>query len=136
MPLSFAVRANGKTKGSEGLKRIKGIKTIILLGLLLLLNVPQATSAADIGTGEVGIGFASKTQQPADTTAPIDNVLPLTSTKAGASEQLQTTQVKRLPQTGDQTAQRLHRLGLLCLISVFWLFLFHQLREEDAHEST
>lgn len=80
---------------------------------------------------EVGIGFTSNTNQPA-ANEPIENVLPMTN--ARSATYYQGTQAKRLPQTGDHATFILRFWGILCLILVFWLFLFRQLREEEENE--
>lgn len=90
------------------------------------------TLGKEVGTNEIGIGFANG-QNQSTPSQPINNVLPMTTTRSrsyyGATVQ------KRLPQTGDKTALNMQFLGAICLILVFWFFLFLQLqKEEETYE--
>lgn len=80
---------------------------------------------------DVGIGFKSGSSQPASND-PVENVLPMTNARSNGY--YQGAQLKRLPQTGDRTSMTLRLWGSVCLILVFWLFLFRQLREEEENE--
>ena len=84
----------------------------------------------------VGIGFREEQPAPADpsTPTPINDVLPLTMGKnyQTQADQPRYTSKGTLPQTGSQRqVVWLQFLGLGCIASCFWLFLFTRLREEE-----
>ena len=108
-------------------------KRLVLFVGLFLFCLPQLAVGKEVDTSEVGIGFATESEQPAPKPIePKENVIPLTTRQA--DQPYQGTRAKNLPQTGDQTAGILRAWGVACMIAVFWLFLFKQLREEEDYE--
>ncbi|EOH93008.1 LPXTG cell wall anchor domain-containing protein [Enterococcus pallens] len=113
-------------------------RTLVLLIAIFCVFFPTSVFGEELQKQETGVGIGFQTEQPApaDPTPyepePVNNVLPLTLGKQGYQAQGKGT----LPQTGEQQNGRfLQLLGLSCLISCFWLFLFIRLREhEQDHE--
>lgn len=90
------------------------------------------TIGKEVGTNEIGIGFANGASQPTPS-QPINNVLPMTTARSG--NYYEAAALKRLPQTGDKTSLNMQFLGAVCLMLVFWVFLFLQLqKEEETYE--
>lgn len=112
---------------------MKPWKCFVLCVGLLLFCLPQVVFGSSRDTSEVGIGFVSEGGQPTPKpTEPKENVIPQTTQKA--DQKYQGTRVKNLPKTGEQTSATLQVWGAVCMIAVFWLFLFKQLREEEDYE--
>lgn len=95
---------------------------------------PTTVFGEEVQSKETNIGIGFQAEQPApDDPTPyepetVNNVLPLTLGKQGYQAQGKGT----LPQTGEQQNGRLLQLlGLSCLISCFWLFLFIRLRGHE-----
>lgn len=113
-------------------------KILCLLSVLFLIGLPQETFGKEIRNNEVGIGFTSELNDPkqieSETSMPVENVLPLTITNKRSSNYYRSTRIKTFPRTGDQTSFSLRIWGIVCVIAVFWLFLFNQLREEEENE--
>ncbi|MGG5329579.1 LPXTG cell wall anchor domain-containing protein [Enterococcus sp. AZ163] len=112
--------------------------------ILLGLSFPSTTSAqTQEKATSVGIGFRTEQPKPTPTRtdpkpsdpAPINNVLPTTLGQTRyytQSDQPQTASKGTLPKTGEQRqAVFLRLIGLGCITSCFWLFLFTRLREEE-----
>ncbi|MGG5373342.1 LPXTG cell wall anchor domain-containing protein [Enterococcus sp. AZ196] len=106
---------------------MKRIGTIFLLVLLPLFAVVQPSFAQEKET-TVGIGFV-KTTNDSPKNEPINQVLPKTDNAVHATEW---TPAKRLPQTGSVLSRWMQILGSLCLMLVFWLFLYVILKEEES----
>ena len=102
-----------------------------LLAAVLLFSLPQITFGIETVNNEVGIGFKNGPSQPGPKDS-VENVPPMTNDQSNGH--YQGAQLKRLPQTGDRTSMTLRLWGSFCLILVFWLFLFRQLREEEENE--
>ncbi|WP_159150437.1 LPXTG cell wall anchor domain-containing protein [Enterococcus faecalis] len=100
-----------------------------LLLLVLIIYIPQTTYAENRETTEVGIGFTKTSDIPSKKN-PAVNVLPQTTIQS-LSIVRNRTQVKRFPKTGDKRINGLSWLGILFLISSFWMFLFRQLVEKE-----
>lgn len=120
-----------------------------LLVLLLLFHLlfPISACAEEVASNEfrVNIGFQEEPSpsmpipvEPAPSEpAPVNNVLPLTlgQTKYQA-DQPQAASRGTLPKTGEQRqAVFLRIIGLGCIASCFWLFLFTRLREEEKENA-
>lgn len=106
---------------------------VIILGILCFSS---ESSAVEIFLGEssIGIGFTEPIQKPSlPKNDPIDVVLPMTNT-ASRPISYRYARGKYLPQTGDRSSRTMQIWGYLCLATVFWVFLFCQLREEDEEE--
>lgn len=114
----------------------------VWLTILLGLFFPMTTSAqTQVKETSVGIGF--RTEQPTPVPAepipsepiPVNNVLPATIGQTRyytQSDQPQTASKGTLPKTGEQRQVAfLQFIGLGCIASCFWLFLFTRLREEE-----
>lgn len=124
---------------------MKGKKLLFIVTISCVF-FPTSVFGEEMSSKETGIGIGFREEQPAPSPAPspmpddpdptpINNVLPpaLGQTKY----QTQTTQLPAasqgtLPKTGEQRqVVFLRTLGLVYLISWFWLFLFTRLREEE-----
>ena len=126
-------------------------KKLPLLVTISCVCFPTSVFGEEMQTKETGIGIGFRDEQPApnpDPTpvpipddpmpydpAPIDNVLPIAlgQTRYQAqAKQLPATSQGTLPKTGEQQQVVFLRvLGLACIASCFWLFLFTRLREEE-----
>lgn len=132
----------------EEVRDVRYKKFFLLLILICLSSPTIALAESYVNEVDIGIGF--QIEQPApnptpmpsepirDEPVPVDNVLPATIGETryqSQSNQPQATSRGTLPKTGEQRQVKLLQfLGLSCLISCFWLFLFTRLREEDEHE--
>ncbi|EOH94186.1 LPXTG cell wall anchor domain-containing protein [Enterococcus pallens] len=116
----------------------------VWLTIILGLSFPITTSAQTQEKGtNVGIGFRTEQPKPTPTPVqplpsepvPINNVLPATIGQTRyytQSDQPQTASKGTLPKTGEQRqVVFLQFIGLGCVASCFWLFLFTRLREEE-----
>lgn len=125
------------------MKQKKWVLFVVLLALFSPLSVSGEEQQQE---DNVGIGF--KDEQPADPDdpkvpadpepipvpkdpTPINNVLPLTS---GSGKDYPSARSGALPKTGEVRHAGMQWMGLLCISSSFWLFLFTRLREEEDDE--
>lgn len=122
--------------GREEVRNVKHKKWIAIVAISSMF-FPTAAFGEEVQSNEtsVGIGFRTEQPAPADPTPhepePINNVLPLTLGKQGYQAQGKGT----LPQTGEKEQSLfLQMLGLSCLISCFWLFLFFRLKENEQDD--
>lgn len=127
------------------MRDVKG-KKLLLVVTISCVFFPTSVFGEEINAKETGIGIGFREEQPAPSPAPspmpddpdptpINNVLP--AALGQTRYQTQTTQQPAasqgtLPKTGEQRQVLfLQALGLACLTSCFWLFLFTRLREEE-----
>lgn len=121
--------------GREEVRNVKYKKWIAIVAISSMF-LPTAAFGEEVQSNEtsVGIGFRTEQPSPIDPTPtdpePINNVLPLTLGKDGYWTQA--SGKGTLPQTGEKRqGWFLQLLGLSCLISCFWLFLFVRLKENE-----
>ena len=120
-------------------------KRILLLVTIFCVFFPSSAFGEERQVSEtsVGIGFVEESPGPIpeeptpNDPAPIDNVLPTTLNQTGyRAQDNQPKDVIRgtLPKTGEQRQKVLLQIiGLGCVVSCFWLFLFTRLREEEDY---
>ncbi|MBO0451181.1 LPXTG cell wall anchor domain-containing protein [Candidatus Enterococcus murrayae] len=104
------------------MNRIKGVVIVVLLSLCF------SSAAVASEETDVGISFGTSPTEPVKPRPEPDNVLPLTSTKSYEP-------TGRLPQTGEKGQSKFMQLiGALCLVGVFWMFLFIRFKDEDEED--
>nr|WP_242703939.1 LPXTG cell wall anchor domain-containing protein [Enterococcus sp. 669A] len=114
---------------------------------------PTSVFGEDIESKETSVGIGFRDEQPAPSPdpsptpnpndpapyepVPIDNVLPVTLGQTRYQTQPDQSQAASrgtLPKTGEQRQTVfLRAIGLACIASCFWLFLFTRLREEEEN---
>ena len=124
-------------------------KKLLVLVTISCVFFPASVFGEEIQNKETSVGIGFRDEQPAPTPdptptpvdpspydpAPIDNVVPvpLGQTRYQTqAKQLPATSQGTLPKTGEQRQTVfLRTIGLACIVSCFWLFLFTRLREEE-----
>lgn len=107
---------------------VKGRKNFILAIVCVSFAFPMQSLAVE-SQDEIGIGFSQTVPQPNPTPINKVNVIPLTSSYKKTQP---LTAV--LPKTGEQLNRNFQLLGICCLLSSFWLFLFLRLKKEEEYE--
>ena len=124
------------------MRDVKSKRILLIFTLLCIFFPTSAFGEEQTKVTGVGIGFSEGQPgpQPDNPTPnepqPIDNVLP--SALGQKSYYSQDTQLKdtfrgTLPKTGEQQKLLVQLIGVVCVASCFWLFLYTRLREEEEH---
>lgn len=110
---------------------MKQKKGFFLLVMVVSLLLPISTNASENQEVDIGIGFAESQPVPKEIPfIPEENVLPLTS-----GYKTYPSRYGALPKTGMIQTNWANRLGVLCLVVCFWLFLFFRIKDdEDSKE--
>ena len=116
-------------------------KKLLVLVTISCVFFPASVFGEEIQNQETGIGIGFRDEQPVPIDpipydpAPIDNVVPVPLGQTryqSQAKQLPATSQGTLPKTGEQRQTVLLRtIGLTCIASCFWLFLFTRLREGE-----